>query len=466
MCGELPEQVLINAWRGAAASSELIPEANRWGSREEGLPHSQAPLKLSKVADPRDWSHEDVGYGVLLPDSDLPAAAKATGADAPEPVHELLAARPGTVLLRWSPRMGERFVTRYFLDGTSKSPTIGLTQFGVAAAALPRYVLIIGGPDVIPWSVQYAFETRHAVGRLPLDEEGLGNYIDAMLSRWATADLDAGAPLMWTVSVPGDITAEMRAVIANPLEKKFADEPKLPRFAHLTGTGATGKELIDALAKVRPSLVVTSSHGLTEGEGPTLRDSLGLPVDIVHEAVALAALDQAMPAGAIWYAQACCSAGGDAVSNYEQLLAPGTLAFTSVTQVAKLGATVAPAPIQLLGRPNPVRAVLGHVEPTFDWTLRVAETGQGLGGHLVSALSDNLIGDRQPVGYAFTDYRAGVGTLHTQWMSTRERLRRAKTPAQRDEFRNTLTRLRLTAIDRQSLVLLGDPTVTVPVGPP
>jgi hypothetical protein len=69
---------------------------------------------------------------------------------------------------------------------------------------------------------------------------------------------------------------------------------------------------------------------------------------------------------------------------------------------------------KLLGRANPVRAVLGHAEPTFDWTLRVAETGQGLGQHIVSALSTNFFNE-QPVGYAFSDYRAGVGELHTQW---------------------------------------------------
>jgi hypothetical protein len=463
----LPEQLSINAWRGVAASGEVAEGANRWGSLDTGLPHSQAVLPLAPVADQRDWNHDDVGYGILLLDNDRPAAEKAAGADLPAPLRELLIERPKTVQLRWSPAMNtERFVNRYLPDGSVQSPQIGITPFGVAKAKLPRYVLIIGGPDIIPWSVQYALETRHAVGRLPLDEEGLGNYIDAMLSDWSGADLDTAAPLMWTVSIPGDITDEMRATIANPLEAKFTGEPTLPRFVHKTDGSATGAELLEALRTTRPSLVVTSSHGLTQGDDAALRGSLGLPVDVSHQAVALDALDQAMPHGAIWYAQACCSAGGDAVSHYEDLLAPGTAAFATVTAVAKLGTTVAPAATRLLGRKNPVRAVFGHVEPTFDWTLRVPETGQGLGGHIVSALSDNMIGNRQPLGFAFTDYRAGVGELHTQWMSARDQFRSADTTAQRDALRNTLTRLRLTAIDRQSLVLLGDPTVKIPVPVP
>lgn len=462
---DLPESVQINAWRGATADSGLAERANRWGSNDAGLPHSQAALPLGEVADPRNWAHKDVGYGVLLRDSDLSPAEKAAGVDAPAPVRELLAARPDTVLLRWSSTVGDRFVTRYFADGSSQSPTIGLSGFGVAKGKLPRYVLIVGTPDAIPWSVQYAFETRHAVGRLPLDEEGLGNYVDAMLSGWPDADVDTGAPLMWTVSIPGDITAEMRAVIANPLEGKFTGEPRLPNFAHYSDNSATGAELLSALTAVRPSLVVTSSHGLTDGDGPGLLSSLGLPVDISHEPVALDALDAAMPAGAIWYAQACCSAGGDSISNYGGLLTQGSVAFATVQSVARLGPTVAPAATRLLGRPKPVRAVLGHVEPTFDWTLRVAETGQGLGAHIVSALSDNLIGDHQPIGYAFTDYRSGVGELHTQYASTLQQLPRAQDLTQRDRIRDILTRLRLTAIDRQSLVLLGDPTVTFPATP-
>lgn len=62
-----------------------------------------------------------------------------------------------------------------------------------------------------------------------------------------------------------------------------------------------------------------------------------------------------------------------------------------------------------------------------------------------------------PVGYAFSDYRAGVGELHSQWAALLDKLAQGLT-----EVRENLTRLRLSAIDRQSLVLLGDPTVTLP----
>jgi len=57
---------------------------------------------------------------------------------------------------------------------------------------------------------------------------------------------------------------------------------------------------------------------------------------------------------------------------------------------------------------------------------------------------------------AFREYRAGVGQLHSQYADLLDDLNAGHT-----EVRNTLTRVRLAAIDRQSLVLLGDPTVTL-----
>jgi hypothetical protein len=445
----------INAWTGdEAGAGALDPRADRWGSRG-GLPPAQQALDLGAPADPTAWSRDDVGYGVLLPESDHPVTEKAVGSDAAAAVQELLAARPGAVMLRWDTTLPPGFLRRYFPDGSSQTPNI-LSPYGTAKGCLPRYILIVGGPEAIPWHVQYTFGTRRAVGRLPLEGDALTHYVSAMLSDWAGCEVDVRAPLQWTVDLPGDITAEMRAVIADPLEVKLTD-PQLPRFEHLTDDRATGAELLARLTAAKPGLVVTSSHGLTAGDRDAMGKTLGLPVDVRHDSVDLDALDAAMPAGCVWYAQACCSAGSEAPTKYAGLLGAGTPALTVVSAVADLGSTVAPAALRLLGREQPVRAVLGHVEPTFDWTLRVAETGQGLGAALVAALSTNLLGGGQPLGYAFSDYRLGVGDLHADWLTAFDSLNAGDL-----DQRPKLTRLRLTAFDRQSLVLLGDPTVKLP----
>lgn len=457
MTETLPVDVAINAWAGAPARADLDDRASRTGARE-GVPPQQQPMDLGTPANPTDWTLPDVGYGVLLPESAADDLTKATGGDAPEAVQDLLRARPDTVMLRWDAAMPPTHIRRYFPDGTFQEPRIGLSVFGTAKGRLPRYVTMVGGPQQIPWSVQYAFETRHAVGRLPMDEEGLGNYITALLDGFKGQEVDVRAPLMWTVSQAGDITAEMRAVISEPLEAKLVD-PQLPRLSVLKDGAATGPELLAALQAMKPALVVTSSHGLAEGTDAVLREGLGLPIDLSHTPVARDDLVAAIPGGAVWYSQACCSAGsfatGEGKSLFAGLLKAGAVSDI-LANVAALGSTVAPAVLDLLSRPAPIRGFFGHVEPTFDWTLRDDFTGQGLGGHIVAGMSTNLFAG-QPLGYALDDYRAGVGVLHTDWQGLFDRLNAGDT-----SVREALTRTRVTALDRQSLVLLGDPTATLP----
>lgn len=451
----LPVEVAINAWRGRTPVSPLAGRADRWGAR--GAPaHAAQALALGGPVDPTKWADPRVGFGVLLPDDPtVPDAIKAVGGDAPEPVRELLAARPGSVVLRWPPAHPQlRKLRRYYTDRGPQDNQIGLSRFGTGVDELPRYILIVADPETIPWQVQYDLQSVHYVGRLALDAEGLGRYLDALIHGFPEAGIDVRAPLLWAVAQPGDITAEMRAVIAEPLAAKLTD-PQLERFRYVTDAAATGTELLTRLTSDRPGLVVTSSHGLIEGSDDALRGTLGLPVDAAHTAVGLSDIVEALPGGAVWYAQACCSAGSEGVTKYGGLLEPGAVLET-VEAAASVGSMVAPAVTGLLGRANPVRAVMGHVEPTFDWTLRDQYTGQGFGDQVVAALSDNLYAG-QPIGYAFDDYRARVGVLSNQWLNTFHRLEDSET-----WVRASLTRLRLTCLDRQSLVLLGCPTVTMP----
>lgn len=457
--GLLPRSVQLNAWPGEPAVGPLVDNAQVWGARR-GLPPGQEPLKFDKPVDPTKWDHDDVGYGILLPDTleTKWSEAKAKGTSAPAPIRELLSARPQTQLLYWFPDLGDIYIRRYYDDGTMSDLQIGLTVFGTAKNRLPRYVLIVGGPQKIPWSVQYSLAIRHAVGRLPFDGDDLGPYVSAMLDGeegWATTQTDAAAPVVWTVDHgPDDITRLMRSTLSSPLVKALSGT--LPGLVVIKDSEATGSALIKAL-DAKPALVVTSSHGATPLEGGELRKALGLPMDIAHAAIPVTDLANSMPGGAVWFAQACCSAGSSAESRFSDLLAAGTTARAVVDAVTSLGSAVAPAPLALLSRERPVRAVFGHVEPTFDWTLRDPETGQRFGGDLVGALSSNLH-HGQPIGLILSEYRAAVGVLTNRWVKLSVQLNRDHD----NSVLPTMTRLRLTAWDRQSLVLLGDPTVHLP----
>ena len=188
-----------------------------------------------------------------------------------------------------------------------------------------------------------------------------------------------------------------------------------------------------------------------------MRHSLGSPVDQEHAIIdAETLLARWLPDGAIWYAHACCSAGCDTGTQYDRLLDAGTHAHDVCTAVGMLGAQTARLARELLSAPRPLRAFVGHVEPTFDWTLRQPETRQHLTRGLVGALYPGLF-RREPVGLAFTAHYKLVSELYSQVVKARDSLDRGD-----QSQRPALFRLRLTALDFQSIVILGDPTVCLP----
>lgn len=187
-----------------------------------------------------------------------------------------------------------------------------------------------------------------------------------------------------------------------------------------------------------------------------MRRSLGLPVDTDGTTLnADTLLGTWSLAGAVWYAQACCSAGSNAGTSFEGLLQQDTLAFRVVDAVARLGAASAPLPVRLLGAPNPLRTFAGHVEPTFDWTLQMPDTGQPLTTGLVSAIYPRLF-ERRPVSLAFATHYDGVGELYARLAAARQDVN-AGVP----DARSHAPYYRLIALDRESLVVLGDPTAMV-----
>ncbi|TKJ17960.1 hypothetical protein [Blastococcus sp. CCUG 61487] len=203
---------------------------------------------------------------------------------------------------------------------------------------------------------------------------------------------------------------------------------------------------------------MTTSHGKT---GPltdtaaTLRD-LGLPVDDDYSTLDPARLlDAWQPDGAIWYAHACCSAGSDGSSIYEGLLEPGSWADQVLTGIAGIGAHVAPLPEALLGAPRPLRAFIGHVEPTFDWTIQNPYNGQKLTSSIRTGLYDGLFRPAA-VGLALRETYAHVGELFAE----RDSAYRAFDDG--EDTAGVAMATTLAARDRQSMVVLGDPTVGLP----
>jgi hypothetical protein len=459
----LPATVTIDAWTGeSSATAPFDDGAAGWGLTPHARSVSQ-PL-AAEPPDLREWSDPAVGWGLVLRDDDaLSTTDRASGADAPEPIRALLASRKGAVVLRW--RDGHSYLLRYFATGRpAKVQMGGAGPRGMNGGdTLPFYLLIYASPADIPWSVQYVLNQACFVGRLDLKGEALERYVGSLMAGWKDSTCHATQPVVWaTDDGSGDITGLMRRSIAEPLYTKLAADSDIGDKARLlAGADATSAALTSHLNDRKPALVVSTSHGLTEplDNPPAMAARLGALVDVAKQVLDPAALlGTWQPDGAIWYCHACCSAGGDSSTSYDGLTPAGSPVDRVLRAVAAGGATIAPLPTALLGAQRPLRAFIGHVEPTFDWTLRAPDTGQMLTTAIVQAIYDGLHQKiPETVGMAFQRSFRIVGQLLGQWMQMRQDVVRNVPQAE-----IAALRLQLAALDRQGMVILGDPTVSPP----
>ena len=470
----LPDTLVLNAWTGEAAADDgtVSPHAKLWA--KQALIETPQLLAAEEPPSEKDWTHAKVGWGLLLPEyENLTPQQLSTAAGAPAPIQRLHAERSAKMgsqspVFRYRDDLGHTHIRRYLPNGNDIKLEIATSKRGLGLDALPFYLLIYGNPVEIPWRYQYALNGNFYVGRLDLkgDQPGepLCNYVDALLADWKGAASRREAPVIWSVNHgQNDITFLMRSVVALPVRNKFkADAETSPHLKYLTNAEATAPKLVQTLAAQKPGFILTTSHGMT---GPLsniaqMEKQLGFLVDHHHALLDPASLLGAwQPDGAVWYAHACCSAGSDNATKYGGLIQQGTNVHAVLNGVAQVGAKVAPLPRALLGAQKPLRAFIGHVEPTFNWTLRSPETGQRLTHALENALYPNMyFAEPEPVGMAFRRFYDEAGELFKTWSQDKDFLQTNDDP----EIEARLIFTKLSALDRQSQVILGDPTAVLP----
>lgn len=438
-----------NAWLGDRAAKGVL--------LADELPRRRPQVPRESLAPPArvgldNWRDPRVGWGLILPArSGRSAVELATADDAPAAIRRLVAHRNHAPVFRYE---HQTEMLRYY--GAGRDLALHSSGDGLALDRLPRYLLIYASPAEIPWEFQYRLGVTYFVGRLDLTGDALERYVDAVITNWSSTQSAQQRAVIWSIDLgPGDITRITRASIGDRLQELMAadaGQQVAPRYLRGTAALLAGRDLIDALASQRPGLIVTTSHGQTWplDRPEELRRNLGLPVDSAGKPLAVDELRAAWePDGAIWYAHACCSAGCDARSRYSGLFRADSSIEEALAGIAALGAMVAPLPRALLGADRPLRAFIGHVEPTFDRTVKYAQTGQFTTDQLVDGLY--ALFRPEPVGMALHEWRERSGGLSAE-LEARTR-GRAWGTRERD--------LLLSIYDRQSTVLLGDPAVAL-----
>lgn len=448
-------KVQMDAFLGTRPHSPEDVSANvvRWGAdKPEYMKRPAVPLKPAPRLDLTKWNDPGVGWGLIMSES----------AGAPPPsLKKLLAYRGKGPVLRYMSQSPHRLSMLH--DDRGVFLDISGSALGNRSGAIPYYLLIYGSPTEIPWSLQYVLNMRFCVGRIDLTDDALENYVSALLSDFSAAKGDPYRTLTWATDYdPTDITHLMRTVVAEPLFEAFrSDSERKDTSVLLAGDEPGGDARTNSLVgqlQECPGLIATTSHGQAEPEDgdPDPGRTLGWLVDQDQSLIDPVQLLSAWnPSGAIWYSHACCSAGSDGSSIFEGLFPEGSEAAVLIGKVATLGPVSASFPRALLGAKNPARAFIGHVEPTFDWTMRRPGFEQSLTSSLIDAIVN--INRGEPIGHAFKDRARQAASL----LGSHELARDAYNHGSNNG--DDLVYLKLASCDIQSTVIFGDPAVALTI---
>jgi hypothetical protein len=330
---------------------------------------------------------------------------------------------------------------------------------------LPYYVLIVAGPDQIPFSFQSMLDSAAAVGRLDFESlDGLAVYVDKIM-RLESSELPVcSRECLFFAPEHGidDATYFSRRYMAEPLAEHVSTKCGFP-VRRMFGKDADKNNLAECLRTTRAALVYTASHGLGAPDEPLevqkryngaiccqnyspdpMKEWLFGADDVPS--------DCAFLEGSVFFQFACFGYGTPAESDFAHWVG-GNPKNADVDFVAAL-------PKALLAHPKGPLAFVGHLDTAwlhgFDdpddphiierWHPRIAPFVRSV---------ETLL-QMQPVGLAMSDMNKRYDLGNAQLASTYDRMQKKKiklTP----EFHASLVNAFITRNDAQNYMVFGDP---------
>lgn len=334
---------------------------------------------------------------------------------------------------------------------------------------VPQYVLMVGGPDVIPFHFQSLMDTIANVGRLEFDSLAtFKQYIEKVIRLETTPNpvIKKEAILFAPDGGLNDPTYFSRKYMVKPLSDHIQKELKFQTTA-LMGDDATKQKLVNALAGARPALVYTASHGLgLTGEplekqkrfnGAICCQSRGqLTAEHLFGADDVP-LDKPFLEGAVFFQFACYGYGTPAQSDYAHWLDNVPEKYADADFIAAL-------PKRLVGHPKGPIAYVGHLDTAFlhgftdqddphimdRWHARVQP--------FLHAVNQLL--EVQPSGLAMEDMNKKYSVYNVMLNGVYDRLKRGTfkwTPETERRFVDTW----IIRSDAQNYMIFGDPAASL-----
>jgi hypothetical protein len=354
----------------------------------------------------------------------------------------------------------------------------GVATGAVAPTKVPYYLLLVGGPDAIPFEFQYLLDIEYAVGRLAFDRVAqYRQYAESVVAyETAGAVPNAREVVYWGTRHDGDRATRMSAdclitplhqgvpaVAVQDAEAAIADELGY-RSRCLEAGDATKASLAEVLhgggRSAPPAFLFTASHGLGWPKGHANQDGAqgallcqdwsGFgSVRPEHYLAASDVDDDAWVSGMVAFHFACYGAGTPALDPFLTDRGQGPVAVAEQPFLAAL-------PQRLLSHPRGgALAVLGHVERAWGYSIQPP----GVGPQLVPFR--NLIGrilGGEPLGHATKDFSEKYASLSAELLDKLDETRPGPRPSDEELAWTWIERN-----DAQNYVVLGDPAVRLRV---
>lgn len=344
-----------------------------------------------------------------------------------------------------------------------------LIRYEVAPASprferIPYYLLIVGGPDVIPWEFQYQLAVDYAVGRVHFDfPDDYANYAQSVVAVEEGGVRLPRKATFFTVVNPDDRSTGMaREHLTLPLLADLRDENAHWSIDDVSDEDAMKTRLARLLGGPEtPAFLFTSCHSMGFGKDD--------PRQFTHQG---ALLCRDWPGPKAWRGsipEDFYFAGHD-VSKEANLL--GLVAFFTDDYTAGMPhiadfshepspltsqAFVGRLPKRLLSHPRGgALAVIGHVERMRGFRFLRQESGES-SEHFVHAVSRLLSG--YPVGAAMEPFNQRYVRLATYLSAM---LDESRLGAERQSVED-LRRFWTVVKDTRNWVIIGDPAVRLAV---
>lgn len=348
-----------------------------------------------------------------------------------------------------------------------------LDVFGPFQKHRPHYLLIIGGPDQVPFRLQSFLDSTAAVGRLDFGTpEELRAYVEKVLRLESADDPVVSRRGLVFATDHGwpDPTWLSRRYLAKPIEERMRDHHGLEVEA-LVAHKASGEALGECTGGVSPAVVFTAGHGqFVSVEDEVLRRRLNGAVVCQPGAGAqlLTAEDiarhESFAEGAVFFQFACFGYGTPAESGFSHWFED--IGATLPVRNAEHD-FVAALPRRLLAHPRGPLAYVGHLDVAclhgFDDPedpLAVEMAGQRWHARLgpfVDAI-DGLLAV-QPVGLALAAMNKRFDLANAALSQYYDRSRADAAAAESPELLSQLAHTFILRTDAQNYMVFGDPAV-------